>query len=149
MATMLDTILEKFTGMNQPPRTPPGQPSQVQQNNLLESVAGLLCHPQIGGIAGLAALFQNQGLGHIISGWIGNGPNPPVSPDQLQKVLGSERIGEIANKLGMDQNQAASRLAAVLPHAVDHLTPDGSLPPEGTQSCQSILTALKAKFLNA
>jgi len=123
-----------------------GQPSDQQQQNLLTTVAGLLNNPQIGGISGLARLFENQGLGQIVSGWIARGPNPPVSAEQLQQVLGSERIAEIARKLGVDPGQARAQLAAVLPQVVDHLTPDGVMPT-GSLNTQTILNSLIGKFM--
>jgi uncharacterized protein YidB (DUF937 family) len=124
----------------------PGQVQQQQQHNLLESIAGLINHPQVGGIAGLAALFQKEGLGNIVAGWISKGPNPPVSADQVEQVFGSQQIGAIARKLGMDPTQASAHLAAVLPHAVDHLTPDGNVP-QNPGTTQDMIAALKRKFL--
>jgi uncharacterized protein YidB (DUF937 family) len=121
--------------------------STTQQHSLLASVASLINSPQVGGIAGLAKLFESQGLGQIVAGWISNGPNPPITAQQLQQVLGSQRIGEIAQKLGVDPNQAAAQLAAFLPHAVDHLTPNGAIPAEGSLTTEAILGALKSKFL--
>jgi uncharacterized protein YidB (DUF937 family) len=123
--------------------------SPDQQQNLLGSVAGLINHPQVGGISGLMRMFESRGLGHLMSAWIGNGPNPPVSAPQVQQVFGSQRIMEIAQKLGIDPNQAATQLAAILPHAVDHLTPNGAVPPAGTGSTQSMLASLMGRFMHA
>jgi uncharacterized protein YidB (DUF937 family) len=138
--SLLQTIIGELAG---------GQTTDPQQHQhtLLESIVGLLNHPQIGGIGGLAKLFQNQDLGHIIAGWIGKGPNPPVTGGQLQQVLGSQHIAELAAKLGIDPHQAAAKLAAILPHAVDHLTPDGVPPADGSMNTQATLAALKSKFL--
>jgi uncharacterized protein YidB (DUF937 family) len=151
--SMLQTILGQLagTGVGQQVRQadqPQQVPQQVQQqHNLLETIATLINHPQVGGIAGLAALFQKQGLGNIIAGWIGKGPNPPVGSDQVEQVLGSQQVAAIARKLGMDPTQASAHIAAVLPHAVDHLTPEGTIPPEGSLNTQDIIAALKKKFL--
>jgi uncharacterized protein YidB (DUF937 family) len=126
---------------------PPADPQQ--QQNLLAGVTGLLNHPQVGGIGGLMKLFEAQGLGHLMSAWIGNGPNPPVSANQLEQVLGSQRIRKFAQEVGIDPNEASSKLAAILPHAIDHLTPSGTVPPAGVMSAQSMFEALKSKFMNA
>jgi uncharacterized protein YidB (DUF937 family) len=64
----------------------------------------------------------------MMSQWISNGPNPPISPDQLSKVLGSDVLGQFAQKAGVAQGDAASLLASVPPGLVDHLTPNGQLP---------------------
>jgi uncharacterized protein YidB (DUF937 family) len=87
---------------------------------------------QAGGIGGLAQLFQSKGLGDVVSSWIGTGANLPVSPDQLQNVLGSDRIGQIASMLGVSHEQAGSQLAGLLPGIVDGLTPNGQVPDSGT-----------------
>ena len=125
------------------------QSTDQQQHSLLDCVAGLINHPQVGGLSGLSQLFHDQGLGHIVDGWIGNGPNPPITADQIRQVLGSPRIAEMAAKLGIDPNQAATQLAAILPHAVDQLTPNGTVPAQGTLNAQAILCELKTKFLGA
>lgn len=44
-----------------------------------------------GGIGGLASQFQRAGLGHVARSWVGDGPNHPVSPQQLQGVSGGKR----------------------------------------------------------
>jgi uncharacterized protein YidB (DUF937 family) len=40
-------------------------------------------------------------------------------------------VQEAAGKLGVDQNQLLGQLSQVLPHAVDHLTPEGQVPAAG------------------
>jgi uncharacterized protein YidB (DUF937 family) len=126
-----------------------GSQSQDQQKGLLESIGGLLNHPQIGGISGLSQLFNKQGLGHIVSGWISTGPNPPISAAQLQQVLGPQRVAEVAKKLGIDQSEASDKLAAALPLAVDQLTPNGTLPAEGSMNTQAIVSTLLSKFFGS
>jgi uncharacterized protein YidB (DUF937 family) len=81
-----------------------------------------------GGLGGLVSAFQKSGMGDVIAQWISTGPNPPISADQLTKVLGSDVIGQVAQKAGLGHAEAGSALAAVLPSLVDHLTPNGQLP---------------------
>ena len=81
-----------------------------------------------GGVQGLVNLFQEGGLGNVISSWIGTGANLPVSADQLKQVLGGERLSQIASQLGIPAHDAASRLAQALPTLVDKATPGGTLP---------------------
>lgn len=84
-----------------------------------------------GGIAGLASAFQQNGLGEIVSSWIGTGQNLPVSAEQIQQVLGSEQIQALAQKLGISPETAAPRIAELLPGIVDKLTPGGEVPEGG------------------
>ena len=81
-----------------------------------------------GGLGGLLAMEQQAGLGQVVASWIGTGQNLPISADQLQGLLGSDQVSAIAQKLGLPADAAAQMLAQVLPHAVDHLTPDGQVP---------------------
>jgi len=92
-------------------------------------IAGALAG--MGGIGGLLAQFQQAGLGHIAESWVGGGPNQPVSPDQLNQVLGSSRVHDIAQQAGMNPGDLLSQLSHLLPHAVDQLTPNGVVPAPG------------------
>lgn len=80
---------------------------------------------QQGGVAGLTQAFQSGGLGHLVSSWVGNGQNLPISSDQLQQVLGSGPIAALAQKFNIAPDQAGALLSKVLPQAIDHLTPNG------------------------
>ena len=63
---------------------------------LVAAVLELLVNRQ-GGISGLAEAFRQKGMGHLVSSWIGTGANLPVSPDQIQHVLGNEQIQAVAD----------------------------------------------------
>ena len=45
-----------------------------------------------GGLSGLLGSLQQAGLGHIAESWIGNGPNQPISPQQLHSALGDDHV---------------------------------------------------------
>ncbi len=81
-----------------------------------------------GGLGGLVNSFQSQGLGHIISSWIGTGQNLPISADQLQNVLGSDTLHHLATRSGIPPDQIGDSLSELLPHMVDSMTPDGRIP---------------------
>lgn len=87
-----------------------------------------------GGLGGLLSQFQNAGLGHVVDSWVGNGPNHPVSPDQLQNVFGQDRVNDMANQAGMQPGDFLSQLSQHLPAAVNGMTPNGQLPDEGSVS---------------
>ena len=83
-----------------------------------------------GGVGAVLGRFQESGLGHLAASWCGDGANAAVSPDQLQAVLGSGPIAEVAQKLGISPDEAASHISQMLPQVMDHLTPGGQ-PVEG------------------
>jgi uncharacterized protein YidB (DUF937 family) len=84
-----------------------------------------------GGVGGLVEAFQKGGLGEVAQSWVASGANLPISAEQIQAVLGSGAIGQFAEKLGVDPQVGAAKLAELLPGLVDHLTPGGQLPTEG------------------
>ena len=82
----------------------------------------------LGGLGGLINAFQRNGLGDQMQSWIGTGQNMPISPDQLQQVLGQGTLGQIAQQLGLSPQASASGLSELLPQLIDRLTPDGQAP---------------------
>ncbi|MFC5740840.1 YidB family protein [Dyella tabacisoli] len=97
----------------------------------LVSVAGQLIE-RAGGVQGLTNMLQQHGLGDAVQSWVGTGANQPVSGEQLGQALQNGGLGsvvqEAAGKMGVDPGQLLGQLSQVLPHAVDHLTPDGQVP---------------------
>lgn len=87
-----------------------------------------------GGLGGLLSQFESAGLGHVAQSWVGNGPNHPVSPDQLQNVFGQDRVNDMAGQAGMQPGDFLSQLSQHLPAAVNGMTPNGRLPDEGSMS---------------
>ncbi len=80
------------------------------------------------GLVGLVNTFERAGLGNVVGSWIGNGPNQQVNPQQLQQAFGSGQVNEWAQQAGMQPNDLLSHLSQLLPHAVDHITPNGEIP---------------------
>lgn len=104
--------------------------SQDNQSGMLESIMGILRSSESGGAEGLLNTFNENGVGDVMSSWIGKGENLPISPEQIQQVLGSDQVQQIAEKLGISTDEASSGLAEMLPKIVDKLTPEGSLPTQ-------------------
>jgi uncharacterized protein YidB (DUF937 family) len=97
-----------------------------KKDDLMSIVMGLLSGQ--GGLNGLISQFAAKGLGDVIGSWVGTGKNLPISPDQIQSVLGADQIKNIASKLCMDSNAVTSQLTNLLPQVIDKLTPDGKVP---------------------
>ena len=81
-----------------------------------------------GGVQGLVKQFEEQGFGATVRSWVGTGENQPINPEQLHQALGADTIKDLAAKLGLSSDDFAKKLAGVLPQAVDHLTPGGTIP---------------------
>lgn len=83
---------------------------------------------QHGGVQGLVAQFEKQGMGSTIQSWIGTGPNQPITAEDLEKVIGSDVITQFATRFGMNPQEILQKVAQALPEAVDKLTPSGVIP---------------------
>ena len=70
---------------------------------------------QHGGIQGIVAQLEKQGLGETARSWVSSGANQPISADQLHQVFGSGVIGQLAAKTGMNPQDLATKLSQVLP----------------------------------
>ena len=108
-----------------------GAAQSSQHANAMGAIMDYINSPQVGGLSGLAQMFHNQGLGGIVSSWIGTGQNLPVSQDQLQGVLHGQALQNVAAKAGIDPSQLTGMMAQLLPHVVDKLTPNGQVPDSG------------------
>lgn len=128
-----------------------GNQGQAGGNSLLGVVGQLI--EQAGGVQGLVSKLQQHGLGSAVQSWVSTGPNQPVSGSQLGVAMNSGGLGsmlqEAASKLGVDQNDLLGKLSQVLPVAVNHLTPDGTVPPadQGGGFNLSMLDGLAGKLL--
>lgn len=112
--------------------------------DLLGAVIGMLANgSQVGGLAGLAERFRQGGLGDVVNSWIGSGENLPVSPGQLQDVLGSDVLSQLAQQFGIGSGDLAGQLSQLLPQAVDQATPGGRVPEGGLGDIGALLGRLR------
>lgn len=123
---LLDQLLGGLTGVS-------GSPLQGVLMNML-GAGGNQTGGAGGGLGGLLSSFQQAGLGHLVQSWVGNGPNQPVSPQQLQTVFGGDQVQTMSRQSGMAPHDFLSQLSQHLPRVVDGMTPNGRLPDEGTIS---------------
>lgn len=101
--------------------------------DLMQLAVGLLGGQgaQGGGLASLVQAFEQGGLGSVVQSWIGTGANLPVSGEQLQAVLGSEKVSALAAQVGLNPADLTQQLSGILPGLVEQLTPNGALPQDG------------------
>jgi len=87
-----------------------------------------------GGLGGLLKQFEQAGQGDVAKSWVSTGANKAISPDDLQKALGSDVIGTLASHTEMSRNDLLSQLSQQLPTMIDRLTPQGRVPTEDEMS---------------
>lgn len=97
---------------------------------LVASLLALVFDRNSGGIAGLLDRFRQQGLGEVFSSWLGGASGVPaaIGTRQVENVLGSSALNDIANKLGIPPGTVLAATAAALPKIIGAVTPDGKLP---------------------
>jgi len=78
-----------------------------------------------GGVQGIVAQLEQQGLGGTVRSWVGTGANLPITPDEIHQAFGSDTVKELAAKIGMSPQDLATKLSQMLPQAIDKLTPGG------------------------
>ncbi|HEY4368329.1 MAG TPA: YidB family protein [Steroidobacteraceae bacterium] len=120
---LLDSIVGSMSGNSQG-----GQGALVQ-----EVVAMLASNSKGGGLTALIQSFESSGLGNIVSSWVGTGQNLPISAQQVQQGLGSDRIGQLAQSLGLQNHEVSGHLAELLPQLINQLTPNGQIPAGGVE----------------
>ncbi len=80
------------------------------------------------GLGGLLEKFTQAGQGGAFNSWVGTGQNQQVDPSTLQNVFGQNQVNQWAQQTGMAPHDLLGQLSQFLPHAVDHMTPNGEIP---------------------
>ena len=140
---LLDSVVGMVTGQSDPM----GQGGGNQAALIAAVVSMLNANGSGGGLNDLIARFEQGGLGSVIGSWVSTGHNLPISAEQLQSVLGSGQLGQIAEQLGLSHGEAAAQLSQVLPQVVDHLTPNGQLPASGDAGSMGDIGSLIGNLL--
>jgi uncharacterized protein YidB (DUF937 family) len=105
--------------------------AMASTTNPLASQLLQMIQQQPRGLSGLVQSFHDKGLGGLVTSWVGTGQNLPISADQIQHVLGSTQVQQLAAKVGISPGAASSQLSQLLPTIVDKLTPNGEMPQQG------------------
>ena len=92
---------------------------------LLPLVASMLMN---GGLQKILGRLQQSGKGATGQSWVSTGPNEPVDAADIKAALDQGELAQIAQQLGVSEDEAAEAVAQVLPDVVDQATPSGELP---------------------
>ena len=117
-------------------------------NNVVGALKGLLTNGS--GDLDIASLMSNlsgDGLGGIVSSWIGGGENGGIDASGIASLFGNEKIESFASALGIDSDSALSGLSEAVPAIIDQATGSGEgiLDSLGVDS-SSLLGAAKGFF---
>jgi len=93
-----------------------------------ESAIGKLFGEGGAKLTGVLDKLKTSGLDDKVMSWIGKGENKPVSAQEVKDALGPDEVGAVANEMGVSEEEAADKIAKMLPGIIDKLTPDGLVP---------------------
>ena len=116
------------------------------QGPLMGLVLELVSSNDLGGLSGLVQKFKDNGMGNLVASWIGSGANLPVSPAQIEQVLGALQVRRLAENSGIAPTDVLSQLAQMLPDVINKLSLSGSLPTGGM--FEQGISLLKGKLLS-
>ena len=87
-----------------------------------------------GGLNDLIQTMSGKGHQRVADSWVQRGPNQEPDARQLEEALGGDTLEKLSQQTGLSREEILSRLQAVLPTAVDKMTPEGRLPTEAEVS---------------
>jgi len=82
----------------------------------------------LGGLSDLLSRFTTPVHAAKAKTWVDTGPNGDLGPEDLEEVLDHGTIDDLMQQTGLGRAELLLRLSAILPEAVDKMTPDGRLP---------------------
>ena len=83
------------------------------------------------GLERLLEQFKGAGLGDKADSWVGTGENQPLTPDEVKKAIGDDRLATMSKQTGQSVGSLTTDLSRMIPVAVNKLTPDGRVPDPG------------------
>lgn len=132
-----------------------GQP-QSQQGGFNKSTLLLALLPivltyiqQNGGLSGVLAKFQGNGLGNRAQSWVSiDQDNDGIDADDVVRLFGNQDISQMSAQIGASEQDVCQGIAELLPQIVNDLTPQGGLDNEqqANDEIDQILAQLKGKF---
>ncbi len=105
----------------------------LNENSIVSALARLLGGNSNGEGIDFNSLLQSlngAGLANIVSSWLGNGENSPISADDIAKIFNQDQLSNFANDLQMPQDEAVTGLQETLPGIIDKASPNGDIASE-------------------
>jgi uncharacterized protein YidB (DUF937 family) len=85
---------------------------------------------QNGGIGAVLDRFRRQGMASHTQSWVSNDENQPLDEQSVQQVVGQDELAQMAQRLGVPQQEVAQAFAEIMPEMVNQLSPQGEVAGE-------------------
>ena len=123
-------------GSGTAPSIPQSAPAQSAGGGLLDGLRNIFTGGSsaaaggglAGGLSEILEQFNRAGHGEVANSWVKDGPEREPTTGELENALGEDGIDALTKQTGLSRDELLNRLKAVLPAAVDQLTPEGRLP---------------------
>jgi uncharacterized protein YidB (DUF937 family) len=116
--SILDTVKQMISSETPATTTP------TPDSPILGHVMDLVNNPESGGLQGMMAKFQSNGLGDLMNSWMGTGGSGRgITADEISRVIGSDKLGAMATKLGIEPDEVSNLVAKHLPDVISKLSP--------------------------
>lgn len=118
--SILDTVKQMISGQTASTPVDPAAAASPSFGHVMD----LVNNPETGGVQGLVSRFQSNGLGDLMNSWMGSGSGGrSITADEITRVIGQDRLGALASKLGIQPNEVSNLVAQHLPDVISKLSP--------------------------
>lgn len=83
-----------------------------------------------GGLGAVLKRFQDRGYGRQAQSWVATGDNDALDEQAVEQVVGHAELAQMAQRLGVPEQEVAQAFAEIMPEMVDQMSPQGALPGE-------------------
>jgi uncharacterized protein YidB (DUF937 family) len=101
---------------------------------------------QNGGIGAVLERFRGQGMARHTQSWVSTGENQPLDEQSVQQVVGQDELAQMAQRLGVPQQEVAQAFAEIMPEMVNQLSPQGEVPSEADEVLDEGRSALEREI---
>ena len=102
-----------------------------------------------GGMNAVLEKFRQKGMARQTQSWVATGDNEPLDEQSVQQVVGRDELAQMAQRLGVPEEQVAQALAEIMPEMVDKLSPQGQVPPQADEVLDEGRQALEKEIEDA
>jgi len=78
-------------------------------------------------IMSLVGRFQSSDITSLVTSWLGNGENNPISMEKVSEIFGENSISEFASNSNLDVDTALQGLSGMIPDLIDQMSGEGAI----------------------
>jgi uncharacterized protein YidB (DUF937 family) len=135
-------------GASQPMQVPGGAHPYGNRTALLVMLLPLAMRwvQKNGGMGSVLDRFRQKGFGPQAQSWIDTGQNDGIDERAVEQVVGQGELQQLAQRLGVPEQEVAQAFAEIMPEMVDKLTPEGRLPQHADEVLEDGRQALEQEI---